>query len=206
MRCVYVRKKLQLYIDHRLRLNEIRSLETHLASCTRCCQELVLLEEVSGALGGFSSVMEPTDLTATIMKRVAQDVEAREQRERNEQVQRRQAARREILLAANKSYMLFRLSLQELLAALLLASVTMLGIILTLPSLRSVLPFANGHGPISLFMLSLIHILSTVDSGTLTWMFWILGTVLGIFITLALAGNEVRRSWFKAMTDRLPVW
>jgi hypothetical protein len=36
--------------------------------------------------------------------------------------------------------------------------------------------------------------------------FWVLGTVLGVWITLALAGNEVRSQWLKAMLDRLPVW
>ena len=34
---------------------------------------------------------------------------------------------------------------------------------------------------------------------------WVVGTILGIFITLALAGNEIRTQWFKAVLERLPV-
>lgn len=206
MHCVHAKKKLQLYIDNRLSLHELRALENHLASCTSCYQDLTLLETVSDTLASFPPVIEPADLTANIMRRVAQDVEARERRARDEQIQRQQMKRHELLRLINQSYALFKLSLQELLAVLLLASVTMLGIILTLPSLRSVLPFMNRQGPISHAIFSLLHALSVVDSDTLTWAFWILGTLLGISITLALAGNEVRRSWFKAMTDRLPVW
>jgi len=34
---------------------------------------------------------------------------------------------------------------------------------------------------------------------------WIIGTFLGICITLLLAGNEVRSQWFRAMMEHLPV-
>lgn len=206
MHCEQATKKIHLYIDNRLSLNEVRTLEAHLATCSSCCQELIVLEEVSGAIANSASVMEPADLTAHIMRRVALDVEARERRVRDEQVRRQQTARQEILLFAQQSFVLFRLSLQELLIVLLLASITTLGIILTLPSLRSTLPFTSGNAPISLAILYVIHVFASMNSGTLTWMFWILGTLIGVFITLALAGNEVRSSWLKAMTDRLPVW
>ena len=43
------------------------------------------------------------------------------------------------------------------------------------------------------------------NSGTLTLAFWVVGTILGVCITLALAGNEMRSQWFKAMMERLPV-
>jgi len=206
MHCVQATKKIHLYIDNRLSLNEVRALEAHLASCSHCCQELKLLEEVSSALVSTALVMEPADLTANVMRRVALDVEAREQRVRDEQLRKQQTARQEILLFAQQSFALFRLSLQELLVVLLLASITTLGIILTVPSVRSTLPFTSGNAPISRAIFYIIHVLASMNSGTLTWMFWILGTLLGVFITLALAGNEMRSSWFKAMTDRLPVW
>lgn len=206
MRCVQATKKIHLYIDNRLSLYEMRALEAHLAFCTSCCQELMLLEEVTGALTDFALVSEPVDMTASIMRRVAQDVEARELRVREEQVRRHQAARHEILRFAQKSYALFRLSLQELLVVLVLASVTTLGIILTLPPLRAILPFTNGNDPIFHLIGPLIHVLATMNSGTLTWMFWIVGALIGVSITLALAGDEMRRSWFKAMSDRFPVW
>lgn len=205
MHCVQATRKIHLYIDNRLSLHEMRALETHLASCTRCRQELLFLEEVSNALTDFAPVMEPMDLTANIMQRVAQDVESRKQFVSQKHMSG-QKAHHNLLLFAQQSYTLFRLSLQELLAALLLASITTLGIILTLPSLRSLLPFTGGNDPVSHTILYIIHVLAGVNSGTLTWAFWILGTLIGICITLALAGNEVRRSWLKAMTDRLPVW
>lgn len=204
MHCVQATKKIHLYIDNRLSLHEMRALETHLAFCTHCRQELLLIEEVSNALTDFAPVMEPPDLTANVMQLVAQDIEVRKLYVHEEQVQKQ--SRHGVLLFAQQSYMLFRLSLQELLAALLLASITTLGIILTLPSLRSILPFIGGNDPISRTILSIIHVLASVNSGTLTLAFWILGTLIGVCITLALAGNEMRRSWLKAMTDRLPVW
>jgi hypothetical protein len=36
--------------------------------------------------------------------------------------------------------------------------------------------------------------------------FWVIGTALGVWITLVLAGSEMRNMWLKAMMDRLPVW
>ena len=205
MHCEQATKKIHLYIDNRLSLHELRALETHLASCTCCRQELHLLEEVSNALTDVAPVMEPLDLTANIMQLVAQDVELREQYIQQKHIRRQQKVQHNLLLFARQSYTLFRLSLQELLAVLLLASITTLGIILTLPSLRSILPF-TGDDPVSHTVLYIVHVLASMNSSTLTWAFWILGTLLGVCITLALAGNEMRRSWFKAMTDRLPVW
>ncbi|HCI82062.1 MAG TPA: hypothetical protein DHW02_20505 [Ktedonobacter sp.] len=205
MHCEQATKKIHLYIDNRLSLHELRALETHLASCIRCRQELLLLEEVSNALIDVAPVMEPIDLTVNVMQLVAQDVELREQYAREKQIRKQQKTHHSMLLFARQSYTLFRLSLQELLAVLLLASITTLGIILTLPSLRSVLPFTGGD-PVSRMVSYVVHVLASMNSGTLTLAFWILGTLLGVCITLALAGNEMRQSWFKAMTDRLPVW
>jgi hypothetical protein len=200
MHCSEATKQLQLYIDNRLHLRQMRALETHLASCASCRQELVLLEEISHALTSTASVKEPANLTANIMQRVALDVQARER-----QVQAARV-RRETVVMTREPYRLFRPSLQELIAVLLLASVTTLGIIMTLPSLRAALPFTSGQDPASHLLRVLVYQLISVNSGTLMWMFWILGTIFGVWITLALAGDEMRKSWLKAMTDRLPVW
>lgn len=102
--------------------------------------------------------------------------------------------------------MLFRPSLAELLAAGLLATITTLGVLLGQPSVRESLPLTDGHDIFSILFLSLRHIILGMNSGTLMLVFWVLGTVLGVWITLALAGNEVRSQWLKAMLDRLPVW
>lgn len=187
MRCSYAAQQLQLYIDKQLTLEEIRVVELHLSSCYDCRRELHFLEEVAASLEDIQPVAEPTTLTANIMRRVALDVRARE---------REQAA----------SYVPLRPSLREALVAIVLATITTLGVILGQPSLRAVLPFANGHGQLTQVVISTSQFLSSVNSGTLTWVFWILGTLLGVCITLVLAGDEMRGEWLKAMTDRLPVW
>jgi hypothetical protein len=50
-----------------------------------------------------------------------------------------------------------------------------------------------------------VHMLTGVDANTLILALWIGGTILGVCITLAAAGNEMRTQWFKAMLERLPV-
>jgi hypothetical protein len=52
--------------------------------------------------------------------------------------------------------------------------------------------------------MNFLHLLMTVDSNRLILALWIVGTILGICITLALAGSEMRSQWFKAMLERLP--
>jgi len=44
-----------------------------------------------------------------------------------------------------------------------------------------------------------------VNNSTLMLMFWVCGTFLGVWITLVLAGSEVRTQWFQSVMDRLPV-
>ncbi len=50
-----------------------------------------------------------------------------------------------------------------------------------------------------------LNMLINENMGTLMLALWVVGTLLGVCITLALAGNEMRTEWFKAMMDRLPV-
>jgi hypothetical protein len=47
--------------------------------------------------------------------------------------------------------------------------------------------------------------LTSIDANTLIVALWIVGTLLGVCITLAVAGSEMRTQWFKAMMERLPV-
>jgi hypothetical protein len=189
MHCFKATRLLQLYLDKQLPLDQVRPLETHLFSCPTCRQELRLLEEIASALKDEELVYEPADFTSAVMWRIA----------RSEQEKKR------ALLAQPKSAP-FRPSLRELLSAVLLATIATCGIILGQPSLRAALPIAHEHDGLSLVLINLWSFLLGINSGTLLLFFWIVGTLLGIWITLALAGAEMRSQWFQAMIDRLPVW
>jgi predicted anti-sigma-YlaC factor YlaD len=189
MHCFKATQLLQLYVDKQLSLDQIRSLEAHLFSCSVCRQELRLLEEVTSALTNEEPVYEPTDLTSNVMWRIAKSEEEK----------------RSALLAQPKSVS-FRPSLLEVLTAVLLATFATCGIILGQPSLRAALPIANGHDALSLIWMTLWQSLLRINSGTLMLCFWVVGTLLGVWITLALAGAEMRNQWYRAVVDRLPVW
>ena len=190
MRCSKAKRQLQLYIDQRLPLGQMRILEAHLADCAACREELRTLEMVVGSLDVPQAINEPADMHRQIMRRVAS-------------VAAQQCA--ETGHAHPRAFSPWRPSLTELLAAIILATVATLGSILQQPSLRAILPIANGHDSLSIAFLHVVHTLTSLDSSTLSLVFWIAGTILGIFITLAFAGTEIRTRWFKAMMDRLPV-
>jgi len=178
MRCSEATRQLQLYLDSQLSMQQVRRLEAHLAGCHACRNELSLLEAVTYALREVKPVVEPADLAVHIMQRVAVTPQRRK-----------------------RQYSLLRPSFWELLAVVLLATITTLGIIWEQPSLRAALPLANGHDMLSQVFLSILAMLMTGNTLAL----WVGGTILGVCITLALAGNEVRTQWFKAMMGRLPV-
>lgn len=183
MHCKEASRLIQLYIDGRLTFDQMRALEAHILVCANCHAELNALEEITGDLHDCKLIAEPEDLTAQIMHRVALS-----------------AAR-----PSTPKYSLLRPSLPEILTAIFLATIATLVSILQQPTVRSVLPIANGHDSLSLAFIHTLHLLTSIDMGTLTLALWIIGTFLGIFITLLLAGNEVRSRWFKAMMERLPV-
>ena len=189
MRCSQAMQQLQLYVDAQLAEEKIRPLEVHLTGCAECRSELAVMEEIAAALESTESVMEPPDLTRNIMQRVALDVQQREHEKLSREV-----------------YIPLRPSLKEILAAVGLATITMLCILLGQPTLRANLPFANVLNHFSQIIVSTLKLLASTNSGTLNAAFWILGTLLGVCITLALAGNEVREEWFKAISHKLPVW
>jgi len=183
MRCADATWQLQLYIDQRLTREQFRVLEAHMSQCAPCQYQLLLLEEVSTSLRGVQPIAEPTDLTMRIMQRVAESPRRRR----------------------DGQYSLLRPSLAEILAIFFLATITTLGIIWNQPALRAVLPFANGHDFLSQPFFGMLNLLIASNSGPLTLALWVGGTLLGICITLILAGNEMRAEWFKAMMERLPV-
>ncbi len=189
MHCSKAARLLQLYVDKQLSLDQIRPLEKHLFSCLACRQELRLLEEIAATLTDEGQVCEPADFTANVMWRIA----------RSEQEKR-------VALLVQQNRVSFRPSVRELLTAILLATIVTCGIIMGEPSWRAALPIANGHDGLSLVVINTLSFMSGINSGTLLLLFWIIGTLLGVWITLALAGAEMRSQWFQAMIDRLSVW
>jgi len=182
VRCSEAGRQLQLYIDDRLSLQEVTALEAHLTGCIDCQEELFLLEEAVGYVRTFRMVAEPEDLTERIMQRVAITQQRR-----------------------MPDFSLLRPTFAELLVVVLLATITTLGVILAQPSVRAVLPFANGHDAVSLFFLNSLHQLLSYGVSAVILALWVIGALLGVFITLVLVGEDVRSEWFKAMMDRLPV-
>ena len=180
MRCSDATRQLQFYIDHRLPLQSMRALEAHIASCTTCHRELMLLEEVTTSLRTMQPIVEPADLTVRIMQRVAEH--PRRQRK--------------------GGYSLLRPSFMEMLAVFFLATITTLGFIWNQPALRAMLP---GHAASAQPFLNMLSMLAASNAGPLMLALWVVGAIIGIWITLALVGDEMRAEWFKAMMDRLPV-
>lgn len=183
MRCSEASRLLQLYIDMRLTTTQVRGLEDHLMHCATCRDELFLLEEVGISLRNLQPVTEPANLTANIMRLVAITPQRR----------------------VNERYSLLRPSLAELLTIVLLATITTFGIIWGQPVLRAALPFANGHDSLSHAFFAVLDMLMAGNASTLSLVLWVGGTLLGICITLILVGTDIRREWFKAMVDHLPV-
>jgi predicted anti-sigma-YlaC factor YlaD len=183
MHCAKAGRLLQLYIDGYLSPGQLHALELHLVDCPVCQQELLALQKIEQSLRGLGPVVEPSDLTINIMRRVAATPQAESSR-----------------------FILLRPSLTETIVVIVLATIATLGVILGQPALRAALPFTNGHDMFSLLSLDVMRALALINSQTLMLAFWVIGTLLGIWITLALAGNEVRRmEWFRSVKDRLPV-
>ncbi|RAQ96618.1 anti-sigma factor family protein [Thermogemmatispora tikiterensis] len=181
MRCSEAVSQLQLYLDGRLPGERLQALERHLARCARCRAELELLEEVVHHLESLQLIAEPEDLSLRIMERVARTP------------QQQPAS----LLAQ------LRPSPGELLAAALLATVASLGSLLTQPAVLRLLPLEGG--PLFALLASTTHLLQTMDATTLMLVCWIMGTLIGICITLLVAGEEMRSRWLRAVWERLPV-
>ena len=183
MRCSDATRQLRLYIDHRIPLQQMRALEAHIASCTTCQRELMLLEEVATSLRTMQPIVEPADLTIRIMQRVAEH--PRRQRK--------------------GGYSLLRPSFIEMLAVFFLATITTLAFIWNQPTLRAMLPFTNGHDAPAQPLLNMLSMLAANNAGALMLVLWVVGAIIGIWITLALIGDEMRAEWLKAMLDRFPV-
>jgi len=148
MHCSKARKMLQLYLDKRLTLDQVRALEAHLSDCFSCHEELLFLEEIEQAFHGVEFVEEPTDFTINVMRRVAMSAQ---------QVRMQ-------TVSQSQSFEPFRPSFSELLSVILLATVAVLGLALDQPMIRSALPFVNKHDAISSFLVNIWASLSTMNS------------------------------------------
>ena len=190
MRCTKAAQQLQLYIDRQLTLRQTRVLEAHVASCPSCREELTFLEAVSCGLDSLKLVAEPADMHEQIMLRVAQTTARKQQLLREKQT---------------SGFKLFRPSLAEILAAALLATLATLVTLLQQAAREGLLPTARGQDSLSLFYTHMVDMLKGIDTNTLSLALWIVGTLLGVLITLMVAGNEMRAQWLKAMMERLPV-
>lgn len=197
MHCSKAAHQLQLYIDKQLNLEQIRALESHLSTCPACSKDYYLLEEIDHVLNTMELIQEPADLTVNVMRRVALSAQGTERQ-----------------LAESQSILVFRPSFSEILIASLLATVAMCGLLFDQQSIRTALIGSSSHDPITTFVAPMIttfvapiwNAVVMANSNTLMICLWITGTVLGVWITLLVAGSDMRNEWFKAVLDRLPVW
>lgn len=189
MHCTKAVRWLQRSIDKQLETEQLAALEAHLAGCNSCRQNALLYKEMINILERTPLIAEPVDLTANVMRRVANQ-------QQMEKIRSEQKAYR----AA------FRPLLPELCAAGLLATFAMLGIIWEQPTLRAAFPIVNSYTSIAQFCGHTWNALLSTNSNTLLLACWIIGTLLGIWITLTLVGAEMRSAWLHAVMDRLPVW
>ncbi|GCF09322.1 zf-HC2 domain-containing protein [Dictyobacter arantiisoli] len=189
MHCSQATRQIQLYTDKQLSLEKIRTLEKHLSTCGDCSRTYFLFMEIDQALATTEMIREPEDLTANVMRRVALSVQQSES-----QVQ------------VSRSFLSYRPSWLEMLFASALATVAMLGLLLQLPSIRTSFFASASHNLLAGFFLTLWNLLGTANVNLLMTFLWIIGTILGIWITLIVAGSDMRTVWYKAVMDRLPVW
>src|SRR2546422_8093983 len=89
MRCVDAAYYLQLYVDYRLTMEQMRMLEAHIVRCASCRAEMALLEEVAQDIHNLKLVAEPEDLTARIMQRVAMTTPRHRSEEHTSELQSR---------------------------------------------------------------------------------------------------------------------
>ncbi len=194
MTCARAQDLMQLYIDKRLSLGRTRALERHLAHCQNCRAELMLLEDVSEGIHSLAHISEPVWLTDAVMSRIAATTAAQPLGETPTQPsgQRQRVART----------VPFRLSGKDLALSFLLATLALLSFMLAVPVLRTAL--GTLVNPLAAVLLNGLLILFSPDAGVLGLVAWALWIVLGIGITLLVAGSEIRSLWRQRIRAWLP--
>jgi len=193
MTCSRAQNLLQLYIDQRLSLPRTRALERHLAQCPTCRSEWMLLEDVVAEVHSLSNVVEPPWLADAIMTSIAQTTaQAPSELPAAPHQRRRRASERGP----------FRPAARDLILSSLLATIVVLSFIFVQPALRNAL--VSSINPLVGTALTWLQFLLSPDGGLIGWFVWMLWMVLGICITLLLAGSEARSLWRQRIRGWLP--
>jgi hypothetical protein len=193
MTCSRAQRLLQLYIDRQLSLASTRALERHLVHCAACRAEWMLLEDVVAEVHSLSNIAEPAWLTEAIMARVA---ETTAQPVEEASIEPYKLQQRSLQRTP------FRLTMQDLILSSLLATIVVIGFALFQPGLRDML--VKSVNPLLATALEGLQFLISPNAGIMGLFAWLLWVLLGIFITLLLAGSEVRSHWRRRIRDWLP--
>jgi hypothetical protein len=169
---------LQLYVDGRLDIRQLGRLEEHLEACPICRADLLLLEIVCQGAAGLELAPEPTELTAAIMRRIA-ELEARR--------------------ASASGRRLFQPGWGDAVLAAVLATLATTVFMFFQPALRQTSSSAllQALAPVE-------RAAAAFYAGWSTWLAWVIWVGLGVMLTLWFAGGEVRASWRRTLLARLP--
>ena len=193
MNCSRAQHLLDLYIDRQLSLTQTRALERHLARCATCRSEWMLLEDMIADVHSLNTIAEPVWLTESIMARVAATTAPPPQELAIEPRKLRQPTTQRPP---------FRLTVQDLVLSSLLATLVVIGFVVFQPGLRGAL--VKSVNPLLGTALEGLQFLISPNAGILGLFVWLLWGLLGISITLVLAGSEIRSNWRRRIRDWLP--
>ena len=177
MTCSRALHLLNLYVDGRLPMRRFAALEEHLGGCAACRAELTHLELVTDSLRETQLVAEPEGLTGLILARIAgYEVNRVRTRERA-----------------------FALRWADAVLAAVLASLTTLLFVFLDPHLRP--DVLLGFSTVGAHLSGLV---STPGSGASAWFHWMVWVGAGCVLTIWLAGAQLRASWRRSLTQRIP--
>ena len=194
MTCSRAQEWMQLYLDNRLSLSRIRTLEHHMERCEQCRAEWMLLEDVVAGIHSLEHVIEPAGLTEVVMARIA----AATAQPPLEPSAALQWQKQRPLRAAP-----FHLAARDIILSTILATLLVLSFVLAQPALRDTL--STLVNPAIAAGLSVFQALFSPNDGIVPlWLVWALWVILGISITLFVAGSEIRSLWRQRIRERLP--
>lgn len=187
--CSRARGWLNLYVDGRLPLRRLRTLEEHVLGCAACRRELALLEGIREALReDEAAALEPAELHALIVARIAAY-----------ETSRREAQAAITAAQARTGASSFGLRWADALLAAALATVSTLAFVLLNPDLRGAVPAALLRSfPV------VAALLNAPGPGAVAWAAWLVWIVAGVGLALLFAGAEVRMQWRRSLAARLP--
>ena len=176
MKCTQAEQWLQLYVDNRLDARRLALLERHIELCATCQEDFVLLELVTRAVAAPIPVREPEGLAESVMRRVAA-------------MEAQRASVRGV----------FEPGWVDAMLAAILATLVTIGFLIFQPALRLSLSDALTQA-----LLTINHAAIAALGDSPGWLAWSVGIGLGLLLTLAFAGGEVRATWRRNLMTRLP--